>query len=81
MAAMVLWRRGGCINKAGRVQVILLADPDDLRGDAAVMFGKLPDAAIVVHSSEDLKVTGCGISLHADLISGCDSGHRVSSRR
>src|SRR5437870_5254311 len=26
------------------VQVILLADPGDLRGDAAVTFGKLPSA-------------------------------------
>jgi NAD(P)H-hydrate epimerase len=38
-----------------KVQVILLADPDSLRGDAAVMFGKLPNAAISVHSSEELK--------------------------
>ncbi len=36
------------------VQVILLADPADLRGDAAVMFGKLPGGAIAVHSSEEL---------------------------
>ena len=30
------------------VQVVLLADRVDLRGDAAVMFGKIPMAAIVV---------------------------------
>src|ERR1035441_3236715 len=36
------------------VQVVLLADPADLRGDAAVMFSKLPVAAIVVRSSEEL---------------------------
>src|SRR5271154_6292032 len=35
-----------------KVRVILLADPDDLRGDAAVMFGKLPEPAIAVHSNE-----------------------------
>src|ERR1700678_4245363 len=29
-----------------KVQVILLADPSDLRRDAAVMFGKLPSPAI-----------------------------------
>jgi ADP-dependent NAD(P)H-hydrate dehydratase / NAD(P)H-hydrate epimerase len=32
-----------------KVQVILLADPSDLRGDAAAMFGRLPDDAIAVH--------------------------------
>jgi NAD(P)H-hydrate epimerase len=37
------------------VQVILLADPDDLRGDAAVMFGQLPASTIVMRSSEELK--------------------------
>src|SRR5580658_7900462 len=38
-----------------KIQVILLADPDDLRGDAAIMFGKLPGTAIAVRSSEGLK--------------------------
>jgi hydroxyethylthiazole kinase-like uncharacterized protein yjeF len=47
------------------VQVILLADPADLRGDAAVMFGKLPVAATPVRSSEQLK--GIESSLRADL--------------
>lgn len=37
------------------VQVILLADPADLQGDAAEMYGKLPFAAIVARSSEELK--------------------------
>src|ERR1700689_4483467 len=31
-----------------KVQVILLADPGDLRGDAAVMFAKLPEITIPV---------------------------------
>ena len=35
-----------------QVEVILLADPNDLRGDAAVMFRKLPAAAIVAPSIE-----------------------------
>jgi NAD(P)H-hydrate epimerase len=43
------------LEKGKSVQVILLADPAELRGDAAVMFGKLPDGAIAVHSSEELK--------------------------
>jgi ADP-dependent NAD(P)H-hydrate dehydratase / NAD(P)H-hydrate epimerase len=38
-----------------KVQVILLADAGDLRGDAAVMFGKLPEAAVVARSGEELK--------------------------
>jgi hydroxyethylthiazole kinase-like uncharacterized protein yjeF len=37
-----------------KVEVILLADPDGLQGDAAVMFGKLPGEAIAVRSSEEL---------------------------
>src|SRR5580658_6649260 len=49
------------------VQVILLADPGDLRGDAAVMFGKLPMAATVVDSSEDLKSERVRLALSADL--------------
>src|SRR5258706_10658436 len=56
------------LHDAGKmVQVILLADPADLRGDAAVMFGRLPGAAIVVPSSEDLKNDRVRLSLAADL--------------
>jgi NAD(P)H-hydrate epimerase len=50
-----------------KVQVILLANPPDLRGDAAVMFGKLVAAAVAVHSSEQLKNERVLSSLHADL--------------
>jgi ADP-dependent NAD(P)H-hydrate dehydratase / NAD(P)H-hydrate epimerase len=56
------------LHEKGRtVQVILLADPADLRGDAAVMFGKLPVTAIVVKSSEDLRSERVRVSLPADL--------------
>jgi NAD(P)H-hydrate epimerase len=56
------------LHDAGKtVQVILLADPADLRGDAAVMFGKLPGAAVVVHSNEDLNGDRLRLSLPADL--------------
>src|SRR5271167_4197561 len=48
-----------------KVQVILLADPGDLRGDAAIMFGKLPGAAIAVRSSEELKSERVQSSLQA----------------
>jgi ADP-dependent NAD(P)H-hydrate dehydratase / NAD(P)H-hydrate epimerase len=49
------------------VQVILLADRVDLRGDAAEMFDKLPMSAIVVHSSEDFKGDQVRLALPADL--------------
>jgi hydroxyethylthiazole kinase-like uncharacterized protein yjeF len=50
-----------------KVQVILLADPSDLRGDAALMFAKLPAAAMAVHSSDELKTDRVRLSLPADL--------------
>jgi ADP-dependent NAD(P)H-hydrate dehydratase / NAD(P)H-hydrate epimerase len=53
--------------KGKTVQVILLADPAELRGDPAIMFGKLPSAAIAVHSSDELKSDRVRLSLHADL--------------
>jgi hydroxyethylthiazole kinase-like uncharacterized protein yjeF len=44
------------LKAAGReVRVVLLAEPSELRGDAAEMFGKLPVAPVIVRSSEDLK--------------------------
>ena len=53
--------------KGKKVQVILLADPADLRGDAAAMFSKLPAGAITVHSSEELRSERVRLSLEADL--------------
>jgi ADP-dependent NAD(P)H-hydrate dehydratase / NAD(P)H-hydrate epimerase len=50
-----------------KVQVILLADPNELRDDAAVMFGKLPSPAIAVHSSEELKSERVQLSLQGDI--------------
>ena len=49
------------------VQVILLADPADLRGDAAVMFGKLPVAATIVASSEEFNSERVRLAAAADL--------------
>ncbi len=41
---------------AGReVRVVLLAEPSELRGDAAEMFARLPIAPIIAPSSEELK--------------------------
>lgn len=37
-----------------KVEVILLADADSLRGDAGAMYGKLPFEAFAVRSSEEL---------------------------
>jgi hydroxyethylthiazole kinase-like uncharacterized protein yjeF len=43
------------LHEAGKkVQVILLPDPGELRGDAATMYGKLPLTPKVVKSVEDL---------------------------
>src|SRR5579859_8211649 len=53
--------------KGKTVQVILLADPADLRGDAAAMYSKLPMAPIIVHSSEELKSDRVRLSVPADL--------------
>ena len=50
-----------------KVQVILLADPSDLRGDAALMFAKLPAAAMAVHSGDELKTDRVRLALPADL--------------
>jgi len=58
------------LQEQGRtVQVILLADPADLRGDAAVMFGKLPVAAIIVKSRDRVRGSLTG-DLYLDAILG-----------
>jgi ADP-dependent NAD(P)H-hydrate dehydratase / NAD(P)H-hydrate epimerase len=53
--------------KGKTVQVILLADPAELKGDAAAMYGKLPVAAIIVRSSEELKSDRVRLSLPSDV--------------
>lgn len=49
------------------VQVILLSDPAELRGDAAIMFGKLPMHAIEARSSEELKSEEVQAAMNADI--------------
>lgn len=49
------------------VQVVLLADPAELKGDAAVMYGKLPFDTISVRSSADLRSDNLRQYLTADL--------------
>ena len=55
-----------------RVQVLLLAKPDDLRGDAAVMFKKLSQPAASATSAEDLQNQRAlfDADLHIDAILG-----------
>jgi hydroxyethylthiazole kinase-like uncharacterized protein yjeF len=56
------------LHEAGKaVQVILLADREDLHGDAAAMFVKLPEAPFVIRSSDDLKDERARLALAADL--------------
>ena len=59
---------GRRLHQAGKkVEAILLADSDELHGDAAVMFGKLPFPAVAIHSSEELKSDRALKALDADL--------------
>lgn len=53
--------------KGKAVQVILLADPSELKGDAAAMYHELPVAATTVRSSEELKSDSMRPALSADL--------------
>lgn len=50
-----------------KVQVILLSDPAELRGDAAAMFAQLPSPAIVVRSSDEFKSEPLQSALSADV--------------
>src|SRR5437762_9794460 len=49
------------------VQVVLLADPAELRGDAREMFSKVPVPVMAVHSSDEGKTERVQLTLHADL--------------
>jgi len=61
VAARLLHERGK------PVDVILLADPAELKGDAATMYGKLPMAATIVRSSDELKSERARELLSADV--------------
>jgi hydroxyethylthiazole kinase-like uncharacterized protein yjeF len=54
------------LERGKKVQVILLADPRELRGDSAVMFAKLPGPALAVHSGEELRSERVQQALQAD---------------
>ena len=51
------------LKAAGReVRVVLLAEPAELRGDAAEMFARLPVAPVIVRNGEELEAgTGAGV--------------------
>ena len=49
------------------VKVVLLTDPAELKGDAAVMYGKLPESPTVVRSLEEWKSESVQQALSADL--------------
>jgi hydroxyethylthiazole kinase-like uncharacterized protein yjeF len=53
------------LHEAGHsVQVLLLADPAELKGDAAVMYAKLPIPATIITSSDELKDKRDQLSVH-----------------
>jgi len=57
------------LHEPGReVRVVLLADPGELRGDAAEMFKKLPVTAVAVRSSEELKAEQARSAYQADVL-------------
>jgi ADP-dependent NAD(P)H-hydrate dehydratase / NAD(P)H-hydrate epimerase len=55
------------LEQGSDVQLILLAHADELRGDAAAMFKRIPRTPIESHSSEELKSARARGSLAADL--------------
>lgn len=50
------------------VHLVLLAQPSEVRGDAAEMFKKLPDAPVMVRSAEDLKGQRAQAALTAEVL-------------
>jgi NAD(P)H-hydrate epimerase len=53
--------------KKKHVEVVLLTDPAELKGDAAIMYGKLPMQATVVRSIEEWKSERVQQALTADV--------------
>src|SRR5260370_20899795 len=50
------------------VLVLVLADPGDLRGDAATNYGRLPVKAAIAKSSEDLKSAASRSVFQCDVL-------------
>ncbi len=57
------------LQSAGKnVRLILLADPDELRGDAAEMFHKLPLSPVIVRTAQELRTSPAQEVLHCDVL-------------
>ncbi|MGB9073334.1 MAG: NAD(P)H-hydrate dehydratase [Terriglobales bacterium] len=57
------------LRDAGRaVRILLLCAPEELRGDAAVMFRKLPSPPLVARDASDLDAVAAGEMFSADLL-------------
>src|SRR5271167_2679945 len=57
------------LHRAGRVvEVLLLASPTDLRGDALAMFERLPLRPIVMQTTQELQVEPSRSLVNCDLI-------------
>ena len=57
------------LHEAGRqVEVLLLADPTELKGDAAAMYKKLPVKAVVARNEDELKSDVAQRVYEADLL-------------
>jgi len=57
------------LKAAGReVRIVLLAEPSELRGDAAEMFAKLPVAPAIVRSGEELKQESARVVFESEVL-------------
>src|ERR1051326_1969088 len=57
------------LHESGKqVQVLLLADPADVKGDAAAMLKKLPVQPVIARSEEELKSEAAQKVFAADLL-------------
>jgi hydroxyethylthiazole kinase-like uncharacterized protein yjeF len=57
------------LHGAGKgVRIILLAEPSQLRGDAAEMFGRLPIAPVIVKSNDELKGENAQAVFESELL-------------
>jgi len=56
------------VSAGKNVQIMLLADPSELRGDAAEMFSRLPIPPVIARSGEDLKREQSQLVFKSDLL-------------
>src|SRR5579863_806641 len=61
------------LERGKNVQVVLLGESGELRGDGAAMYGRLPFPAILVHRGEELRsdrIRSLAVDLYIDAILG-----------